>query len=120
MAKKNTDRYPFLTRVQPVLIVIAPLVFVGIMFSFEFEKYIHILTSIGFYTVVSFLLAEIGRDAGHRKQVGLWASWGGPFTTRLLQWDDTTLSQQTKLNYYSKLQKLFPLSNPFDLTCNND
>jgi hypothetical protein len=31
------------------------------------------------------LLAEIGRDAGRRKEPGLFASWGGKPTTRLLR-----------------------------------
>lgn len=120
MAKKKPDTFTFLTRVQPVLIVIAPLLIIGILFSFEFEKYIHILTSVGLYTVMSFLVAEIGRDSGVRKQDALWRSWGGPYSTILLRWDDSNLSKETKLNYYKRLEKQYPLSQPFNLKNSND
>jgi hypothetical protein len=114
------DSYPFLARIQPVLIVLAPLFILGITFSFEFEKYIHVLTSIGVYSVLSFLVAELGRDSGLKKQDNLWASWGGPYTTQLLRWNNPTLPQQTKLDYYYRLEKAFPLHVFFDYLADND
>lgn len=116
----SKDTYPFLARVQPVLIALAPLFILGILFSFEFEKYIHILTSIGIYSVMSFVIAELGRDSGLKKQSALWASWGGAYTIQLLRWENQLLPRQTKLDYYSRLEKKYSLSDPFDCKSDND
>lgn len=114
------DNYPFMTRVQPVLIVLAPFFILGVLYSFEFQKFIHILTSIGIYSVLSFLVAELGRDAGLKKQAALWAAWGGPFTTQMLRPENPLLPRQTKLDYYAKLQRAYPVNGGFDPTADND
>lgn len=54
--------------------------------------------------VVSFLLVQLGRDPGKRAEQGLWATWDGPSTTRLLRHRDRTLGVALKAHYHARLQ----------------
>jgi hypothetical protein len=54
------------------------------------------------------LLAQIGCDQGKMKEPRLYERWGGKPTTQLLRHRDSTIDENTKGRYYSKLAKLIP------------
>ena len=54
-----------------------------------------------------YLLAQLGRDMGKRKEPGLWKSWGGAPTTRKLRHRDAP-NKVTLARQHEKLAKLVP------------
>ncbi len=51
------------------------------------------------------VLAQTARNRGKALEPALWASWGGPPTTRLLRHRDGTVSEHTKLRYFAALSR---------------
>ena len=51
------------------------------------------------------MVAQLGRDAGKREEGGLWESWGGPPTTRLLRFRTTNNEAQLRV-WRAKLESL--------------
>ena len=49
------------------------------------------------------VLAQTARNRGKALEPALWASWGGPPTTRLLRHRDSTVSEHTKARYFTAL-----------------
>ena len=79
------DLYTLRARIQPALVVVLPLGF--LLFAllpnhhFFVTAFFGLLMTAGGTTV----LAQVGRDRGRKKERGLWDSWGGAPTTRLLR-----------------------------------
>ena len=79
------DAYTFRARIQPALVVVLPLGF--LMFA--------LLPGVPFFVTAFFgllgaaggtaIFAQVGRERGRKKELGLWKSWDGPPTTRLLR-----------------------------------
>ncbi len=51
------------------------------------------------------VLAQTARNRGKALEPALWASWGGPPTTRLLRHRDSTVSNHTKARYFTVLSR---------------
>lgn len=105
------DRYTLTARLFPMTLFYLPIIFLGIVFSFHFDKYVHLLTSLGVVSALSYFTAQIGRKGGKAKESDLWKSWGGAPTTQLLRWRDNTIDSNTKKRYHFKLQVLCPVEN---------
>jgi hypothetical protein len=103
------DRYSLNARIYPIIIFYMPAVILTIIFSFKFDNYIHLLTSFGIVSALSYLFSQLGRDAGKKKERKLWESWGGTPTTQLLRWSNTEISINTKRRYHAKLNLLCPV-----------
>lgn len=104
------DKYSLNARIYPVVFLLLPLAIVGISYSIEFEKYIHILSSLGISSVLLYFMANVGRDAGYRKENALWESWGGMPSAQLLWFKNTTIDKYTKQRYHDKMQTLVQLN----------
>ena len=100
--------YTIPARLYPLLLTALPVgIAVAAWFPEESVGYGFIaglLASAGF----SFLLSQLGRDEGRKKQQALWDSWGGAPTTQLLRHSNTDLDAHTRGRYHSKLSKIVP------------
>jgi len=63
-----------------------------------------VLAAAGF----SFLLSQLGRDEGRKKQQALWDAWGGAPATQLLRHRNNDLDEYTRNRYHKKLCKVIP------------
>lgn len=60
--------------------------------------------TLGFAT----LLQQIARDAGRRKEEGLFARWGGRPSVRMLDHAHSDINRQTLTRYHAKLRSMAP------------
>lgn len=101
-----TDAYDRKARLYPALVVVLPVAATGMVFlAVEFginEALLFLAVSCG----GAFLLGQLARDAGYKKQPGLWKSWGGPPTDVMLSHTDTRLNAVVKQRYHQKLAEL--------------
>ena len=78
------DNYTLRARALPALITILPL---GLAMFALLPNYPLFVTA--FFGLVSAggtaIVAQVGRELGHKEEQKLWESWGGPPTTRLLR-----------------------------------
>jgi len=88
MAMRPDDTYMMRAQLAPAALAAAPAVVLGFGALSSIE---------GTGSVVAFILAAvlivicgIVRGFGRRLEPGLWESWGGPPTTRLLRWSDSS------------------------------
>ncbi|HCN82983.1 MAG TPA: hypothetical protein DIT07_05085 [Sphingobacteriaceae bacterium] len=56
---------------------------------------------------MSYLMAQIGRDAGKIKEKELWRSWGGCPSVQFFRWSNSEINSNTKKRYHLKMQTLF-------------
>lgn len=106
------DNYSLKARIFPTAIVLSPLLILGVGYSLQFEKLGYTLSSLGVTAVLSYLLSQLGRDAGKRKEKDLWHSWGGPPSSQLLRYSDETFDPHTKARYHKRLMELCPVTQP--------
>ncbi len=106
---KIIDKYSLNARFYPMVLFYLPVLLLGILFSFQFNKITHQLTSLGILSAVFFFIKQIGRDAGKVREKSLWEAWGGAPTTQLLRWRNTTVDINTKKRHHLKLQTLCPV-----------
>ena len=103
---KMIDHYSLSARVAPMIIVISP--FAAAAWGFVGDsvwKSAGVL--IGMPIAFAILLSEAGRDFGRRRQLSLWAEWGGRPTTRILRHIDSTINPSTKARYHTRLALLY-------------
>lgn len=109
------DEYRWRARLQPALLVLFPAALVlglgvtwtlgdwGAAWRFPSGTVASLVTTIGVLTLVE----QLVRDRGKRKELGLWASWGGAPATRMLRHRETELSTPIKrAHYHQKLKRL--------------
>ena len=102
------DTYNFKARLAPLLLVILPAALaVGVWVPIESDAW-KMFGSLGVSASLTLLLTQLGRDLGKRKQMGLFVSWGGKPTTRMLRHRDDTLDPHTKARYHRKVEALLP------------
>src|SRR5262245_12100501 len=108
MPTKSFDLYTWYARFIPAVIVLLPAV-VAIWLWFPHIAIIERLTAAGLIsTILSILLAQIGRDMGVKKQPKLWEKWGGAPTTQILRHRNTAFNTALRSRYHSKLNVLLP------------
>jgi hypothetical protein len=56
--------------------------------------------------LLSYILSQLGRDAGKKKEKILWESWGGPPSTQVLRLSDETIDVITKKRYHNFLHRV--------------
>jgi hypothetical protein len=66
----------------------------------------HYLTSFAALGVFSFLLAQIGRDNGKKKEKELFKHWGGKPTNTILKHSNDHLDVHTKKRFHTKLEQI--------------
>jgi hypothetical protein len=102
-------KYSLVARTYPIMILLIPLVITGSYLSVNFDNYYHFFTSIGLLGALSFLLTQLGRDFGKKKEHALWKSWGGMPTIQILRFNNDFLDDLTKKRYHLRLNELCPV-----------
>ena len=101
-----TNGYERKARLYPALLLIAPIVAVGVALL---SSKIAGLQALLFGVAVcggAFLLTQLARDAGKRKEKDLFELWGGVPSVAIFRHRDVQLDQATKKRYHKKLSSL--------------
>lgn len=106
--------YTLKARVYPFGIVLLPIIILGILYSFQFDSILKILSSLGVTAVFLFILSQFSRDAGKKKEIKLWEGWGGAPTSQVLSYSNITLDINTKIKYHHKLKKMTNIGKELD------
>ncbi len=110
------DNYTLKARFYPVIILFLPFIVLGLFYSFEFQSVLHFFSSVGILSALTFLFSQLGRDQGKKREPELWKNWGGTPSIQILRLRDQNIDKHTKLRYHQKLQTLFPVTTPPDLS----
>lgn len=106
MTEFNT--YSLKARVYPSVIVLLPCFILAIAYVTNVELYYHYFTSFACLGVFSFVLSQIGRDNGKRKENELFKYWGGKPTSIILRHSNNYLDIHTKKSFYTELEQTIP------------
>lgn len=104
------DIYALKARLYPMLLFFLPLFTTLISFFFLVENYQKLFFPAGVISALSFLLSQLGRDAGKKKQNALWIGWGGAPCEQLLSYRNGVVNKTIKKRYHDKLSLLHPQS----------
>lgn len=106
MIEFNT--YSLKARVYPSVIVLFPCFILAIVYVTNVELYYHYFTSFTCLGVFSFVLAQIGRHNGKKKENKLFKYWGGKPTSLILRHSNDHLDIHTKKRFHTKLEQTIP------------
>jgi len=107
MEIKALDAYSLKARYYPTVIVLAPLCLIVLAVgSGVWDPVKGLMGAIVSALGMAFVLDQVGRDQGKKKEAGLFAAWGGKPSTRMLRHRDTTLDPVTRQRYHGKLAEL--------------
>ncbi|MCF8419419.1 MAG: hypothetical protein K9G63_11080 [Melioribacteraceae bacterium] len=109
------DEYERRARIYPALILLLPLILEIYIIFPQILRLEGIAGGVVLYVALASFFASIVRKKGKDKQKQLWDELGAKPTTILLRRNDKTISKETKLRYYKKIQELIP-----DLTLPNE
>jgi hypothetical protein len=111
------DEYRRRARLKPAILEILPILLVlglGAFSALGGQNAISRVGVAGMAAILSALgltslLEQFGRDQGKRKELQLWAKWGGAPTTQMLRHRDRQFCNPvTRVLYHQKLQALVP------------
>lgn len=101
------DPYDRYARLYPMLILLFPLllsfwaIVPEIMYNWE------AIAGLAFWCGFAYILKEMGRDSGKKKERALWEKWGGTPTTQYLRHRGNT-NKVTLKRIYDHLKKIIP------------
>ncbi len=112
MAFPLPDRYVWLARVAPAVIVVLPLAFV--LASIPSTRGSTSSLALGTLggAALTVLAAQLSADAGRRRERDLFHRWGGAPTTRFLRHRNSPMPGPTLARYHRKLEALMGSSLP--------
>jgi hypothetical protein len=110
--EKYFDPYERKARVYPALLVLLPLI---ISVSFNYPELYSSLT--GLVALVAamggvHLIAHAARDAGKKKEAGLFESWGGIPSVTILRYSDQTIPKPAKGKLHAHLANITGIDDP--------
>ncbi len=105
--KSPIDAYTFRARLLPPLLTVLPAALAIIAFYPDGATWWTPLWAAIVACGGTFLIAELGRDAGRDKEPQLYERWGGKLTTQRLRHRDAS-NQQLLTRYHKRLQELQP------------
>jgi len=106
------DEYSFKARLIPAFLVLLPIAIAAWAWLQDFSPSWKLLGEIIVYCGGTFLLAQLGRDLGRRKEKDLFSAWGGKPTTRILRHRQSTLDGITLNRYHQKLGGMLSIEFP--------
>lgn len=107
MDLKMFDAYSLKARYYPTVIVLAPLCLIVLAAcSGVWDPVKGIMGAIVSALGMAFVLDQVGRDQGKKKEPGLYQAWGGKPSTRMLRHRDDALDPVTRARYHEKLAGL--------------
>lgn len=92
------DKYERVARVYPALIVGSPALVAAALTvpTLPSQTMAGNAVTVAVLLAVLYALTHLVRSAGRKIEKALWASWGGPPSTRLMLWSDETMTDQWK------------------------
>ena len=102
------DTYSLKARVYPALIVLLPVLVLSLFYITDFKVYYHYATAIISVGFLSFVLAQLGRDQGEKKENQLFERMGGKPTNQILRHTNNHLDKITKARYHKWLSENIP------------
>ncbi len=101
-----TNNYERKARLYPALLLISPIIAVGAaLFSDRLTGFQFALAGAVSFGGV-FLLIQLARDFGNKKEKELFAKWGGVPSITIFRHQDARLDSVTKERYHKKLERL--------------
>lgn len=100
------DGYTFKARYLPALIVILPAWLAFALWFPPDKAFQGIFASAAVTIVLGALLAQLGRDAGRKRQQALFKEWGGPPTSRALSFRSKVVNHVTLARCHAVLNGL--------------
>jgi len=97
------DKYERVARVYPALIVGSPALVAAAltMPTLPSQTITSNAVTVAVLLAVLYALTHLVRSAGRKVEKSLWASWGGPPSTRMMLWSDTMMTDQWKENAHA-------------------
>lgn len=102
------DTYSWYARIMPVFLVLLPVALAASVWFPNTPILPRISAVLGVPAVLAWLLSQLGRDMGYRRQPGLWTRWGGAPTTQLLRHRNPDANPELRLHYHDCLKALQP------------
>jgi hypothetical protein len=108
MKTGKLDEYAVKARLFPAFLTLLPLGICAAQFIGFGSAIVAGCSAFGGTALLSFVLAQWGRDAGKSKESALYEQWGGKPTTAFLRHRDQTVSHMLKQRRHRRLQRLAP------------
>jgi hypothetical protein len=108
------DKYSLNARIYPMIIIFLPIVIIGLAYSVEYQTLQQSLSAFGGTAALTYLLSNLGRDQGKKKERLLWESWGGAPTSQLFCYKNLMIDKLTKDRYHSRMEELSNLDERID------
>jgi hypothetical protein len=102
------DTYTIKARINPIVIFALPGFLLLVIYSVKLDALQPILYSAAITSAITFLLSQIGRQQGKKKEKKLWEDWGGTPTIQLLRWRNQVIPSYVKKRYHAALQERVP------------
>ena len=102
------DSYSWRARIAPVLVTLLPVPLAVFVWFPGLSVVARAVVIVGAPALLLWLLSEIGRDMGKRKEPKLWKSWGGAPTTQRLRFATPDTNVALVERYHRLLSKLDP------------
>lgn len=97
------DRYGRQARLYPAVLILCPLLVIPAVNALA-ENLATVSMASAALVAIGYGLTHLVRTLGKRIEEKLFARWGGPPTTRMLRWSDSTLDETTKARYHAYLR----------------
>ena len=108
-----SDRYERKARLLPGLLLAAgPALTAGALLHELSAWYTAVGAAVGVEFLAAIVLGHYSRARGRAVEESLWASWGGPPTTRWLRPNDTTCTDQQKSKWRGAIKRLTGMTVP--------
>lgn len=108
-----SDRYEWKARLLPgLLVAIGPALTAGALIHELSAWYSAVGAAVGVEFLAAIVLGQYARARGRTAEDSLWASWGGPPTTRWLRPTDTTYSDHQKSKWRGAIKRLTGMAIP--------
>jgi len=101
-----TDGYERKARLYPGLVLVAPLAVSGFAFVSGDMSAIKSLVTVVVACGGAFLLGQLARDAGKRREKSLFEEWGGLPSVAIFRHRDNRVDSITKLRYHKTLSNV--------------
>jgi hypothetical protein len=106
-----SDSYDRPARLYPALLAIAPIFVALIAVLSEDLTLVKSLCALAIGCGGTFLLSQLGRDFGKKREKELFEQWGGMPSVAILRHRDSRLNAITKDRYHKRLATLVPEAN---------
>lgn len=108
MPQMPLGAYRIRAQLAPALVVLLPIVVSAVTWFSDAIDFGQVLVGVVIAMGGMFFLAQVGRDAGRRKEAWLHSTWGGKPTTALLRHRDDVLDASTRARYHVFLSRRVP------------